>query len=33
LKYLNICNIAPEKCKIIKSGAGVTEEYDLFYID
>ena len=32
LKYLNTYNIDPEKCKIIKSGAGVAEEYDLCYV-
>lgn len=32
LKYLNMYNIDPEKCKIIKSGTGVAEEYDLYYV-
>lgn len=32
LAYLNICSIEPEKCKIIKTGAGVAEEYDLYFV-
>ena len=32
LAYLNISSIEPEKCKIIKSGTGVVEEYDLYYV-
>ena len=32
LAYLNISSIEPEKCKIIKSGTGVAEEYDLYYV-
>lgn len=33
LKFLNDYDVAPEKCKIIKTGVGVNEEYDLFYIN
>lgn len=33
LKFLNDYDVSPEKCKIIKTGVGVTEEYDLYYIN